>query len=127
MFELNDIGNLLAAAVKRHGSRTALICEDRTLSFSELDELAGRFARGLQDLGVNPGDRVTLWLENGWRWVAAYFGIFRAGAVANPLNVLLASDEVDFIVANCGARVILGDATRLRSLHANPKLLKILV
>ncbi len=125
MLPLDDIGHLLVTAAERYGNRTALICVDRTLSFSELDDLAERFALGLRDLGVNPGERVTLWLENGWRWVVAYFGIFRAGAVANPVNVLLTPDEVDFIVENCNARAIVGDSTKLRSLNVNSELVKI--
>src|SRR5882724_3339686 len=125
MLPLDDIGHLLVTAAERYGNRTALICVDRTLSFSELDDLAERFALGLRDLGLNPGERVTLWLENGWRWVVAYFGIFRAGAVANPVNVLLTPDEVDFIVENCNARAIVGDSTKLRSLNVNSELVKI--
>src|SRR5882724_11244447 len=125
MLPLDDIGHLLVTAAERYGNRTALICVDRTLSFSELDDLAERFALGLRDLGLNPGERVTLWLENGWRWVVAYFGIFRAGAVANPVNALLTPDEVDFIVENCNARAIVGDSTKLRSLNVNSELLKI--
>ena len=125
MLPLDDIGRLLVKAAERHGSCTALICLDRTLSFSELNDLADRFARGLRDLGIKPGERVTLWLENGWRWVVAYFGLFKAGAVANPVNLLLTPDEVDFIIANCGARAVVGDSSKLRSLSANSELLRI--
>jgi len=99
------IGNLLEQSARRFGTKAALVTSERTLTFTELDRLSTRLAAGLADAGVRPGDRVTLWLENGWRWVVAYFGILRAGAVVNPANSLLTVDEVEYMVADCGARV----------------------
>jgi long-chain acyl-CoA synthetase len=99
------IGKLLEASARRFGTKAALVTSERTLTFAELDRLSTRLAAGLADAGVRPGDRVTLWLENGWRWVVAYFGILRAGAVVNPANALLTPGEVDYMAADCGARI----------------------
>jgi len=98
------IGNLLDVSARRFGTKPALVTMERTLTFAELDRLSTRFAAGLADLGVTPGDRVTLWLENGWRWVVAYFGILRAGAVVNPANALLTPPEVRYMLDDCQAR-----------------------
>ena len=93
-----------------------LICPDRTLSFAEVDYLAERFACALRTRGIGRTHVVTLWMENGWRWVVCYFGILKCGATVNPVNVLLTADEVRFILADCGARMLIAGAERLGTL-----------
>jgi acyl-CoA synthetase (AMP-forming)/AMP-acid ligase II len=57
-----------------------------TITFSELDRLAGLSARWLIQQHVGPGDRVALLADNDGRWIAAYLGALRIGAVAVPLD-----------------------------------------
>jgi long-chain acyl-CoA synthetase len=57
-------------------------------------------------LGVDPGDRVVVLMENGPDVGAVYHGIWRAGAVATPVIFLLPEEELRRIVADAGARVI---------------------
>ena len=59
------LGQMLATAARRFGSKLLVVATDRTLTFEQLDRLSTQFARELYDLGIRPGDRVTLWLENG--------------------------------------------------------------
>jgi long-chain acyl-CoA synthetase len=106
------IGNLLDSTARRYGTKKALITPDRALTFAELDRLSTRFAAGLTDLGVQPGDRVTLWLDNGWRWVVAYYGILRAGGVVNPANALLTTDELQYMVNDCDSRFLISRALK---------------
>ena len=101
------VGDLLGCSARQFGTKRALITPDRVLTFAELDRLATRFAAALSTLGVQPGERITLWLENGWRWVVAYYGILRAGAVVNPGNSLLAAPEVSYMTKDCGAKALL--------------------
>ena len=76
-----------------------------TLTFRELDEsFSDRFAAGLQDAGVVPGNSVALQLPNLPEFLVAYFGILKAGAVVVPMNVLLKAPEVELYLANSGAR-----------------------
>jgi len=77
------------------------------LSFTEVDHLATRVAQNLQKAGVRPGDAVTLWVENGWRWVVTYYGALRLGAVVNPVNILLTPAEVEFIARDCQATMVI--------------------
>ncbi|MGH7239195.1 MAG: AMP-binding protein, partial [Candidatus Saccharimonadales bacterium] len=97
------IGQIVAAAAGQFGERPVVVAPDRTLTFAELDQLSTQFSGHLGALGIRPGDRVTLWMENGWRWMVAYYGVLKLGAVVNPCNILLTVDEVAFIAADCGA------------------------
>ena len=115
------LAEILPAAALRHRERTALVVGDRQLSFRELDALSNRVANGLVTIGVQPGDRVSLFGANSWEWVVAYYGIAKTGAVLNPLSSMLTTDELGYTVADAGARVVIGSydkASQLRELKA---------
>ncbi|HXW45907.1 MAG TPA: AMP-binding protein [Streptosporangiaceae bacterium] len=101
-----DLGMIVARAAERFGSKTALVTGARALAYQELDDMCGRVAGGLRELGVRPGDRVSLYSPNRWEWVVAYHAALRAGAVVNPINVMLTPEEVAFVLDDCGAAAI---------------------
>ena len=101
-----DLGTIMTRAARRFGARTALVTSNRTLTYTELDELCDRVAGSLHDIGVRPGDRVSLYSPNRWEWVIAYHAALRAGAVVNPINVMLTAEEVAFVLNDCGAAAI---------------------
>jgi len=84
-----DLGMILPGSAERFGSKTALIAGGRALTYQALHGLCDRVAAGLHALGVRPGDRVSLYSPNRWEWVVAYHAALRAGAVVNPINVML--------------------------------------
>jgi len=81
-------------------------CIDAALSYQELDDLAGRFAAGLQRLDVRKGDRVALVLPNCPQFVYSFFGTLKAGAVVVPTNPLYTVRELHNQLADSGARVV---------------------
>jgi long-chain acyl-CoA synthetase len=97
---------IVTRAAERFGPKAALVAGGRTLTYQELDDLCGRVAGGLHQLGVRPGDRVSLYSPNRWEWVVAYHAALRAGAVVNPINVMLTPEEVAFVLNDCGAAAI---------------------
>src|SRR6516164_6366839 len=101
-----DLGMIVAHAADRFGSKPALIADGRTLAYQELDDMCERVADGLHELGVRRGDRVSLYSPNRWEWVVAYHAALRAGAVVNPINVMLTPEEVAFVLNDCGAAAI---------------------
>ena len=101
-----DMGMILTRAARHFGSKTALVAGGRALTYQALDDLCDRVAGGLHDIGVRPGDRVSLYSPNRWEWVVAYHAALRAGAVVNPINVMLTAEEVAFVLNDCGAAAI---------------------
>lgn len=83
----------------------------------EIRERARRFATGLHKLGIVPGDRVTLWMENGWQWIASYFAVLELGAIVNPINILLTSEEVAFIAVDCAATLLITNSHHAHALE----------
>lgn len=101
-----DVWTLLADIAEDTPGAPALIHGDRTLSFAELHDDAGRVAQGLADLGVGPGDRVALWLPNVPAYPILYFACARLGAIAVAVNTRYRAVEVADIVGRSGAKVL---------------------
>jgi long-chain acyl-CoA synthetase len=115
---MNGPGDILPAAARRHGPKVALVTARRTLTFDELDSLSDAVAASLRARGIVPGDRASILAANRWEWIVAYHGILKAGAVVNPLNVMLTDDEVGYIARDCGTAVVFCEAGRLAALEA---------
>jgi long-chain acyl-CoA synthetase len=117
----HTLADILIDSAARHADRIALVVEDREFSFRDLQQWSDRIAQGLVGLGVQPGDRVSLFGANSGEWVAAYYGIAKAGAVINPLSSMLTADELGYTVTDAGARVVIAAADKaapLRELQA---------
>lgn len=110
---VDGLGQLLPRLAERWPARTALVTDERTLTYQELDALASRVAHVLTQHGVASGDRVALMSQNRWEWVAAYHGALRCGAVVNPLNVMLTGEELGYILTDSGAKVLMASRERL--------------
>jgi len=113
---INSIGQIPAEAARRYGDRAALIVPDRELTFNELEALTNRCANALVALGVQPGDRVTLYSGNCWEWVVSYYGALKVGAVINPINVMLTPGEVEFVANDCGASIVIASHEKALSI-----------
>jgi len=74
--------------------RPAVVEGDQLINFLELNQDANRIASALVNLGVQPGDHVALCAPNSYRWIAFYFGVLKAGAVAVTLSTTLNKDEL---------------------------------
>ncbi|WP_413798343.1 class I adenylate-forming enzyme family protein [Streptomyces iranensis] len=113
---LNGPGDIIPAAAFRCAAKTALVTETARFTYAELDELTARGAQGLRDRGIRPGQIVSLYGPNSWQWVVAYHAVLRAGAVVNPINTMLAQEEVAFILKDCESAALLTRADRLAAM-----------
>jgi acyl-CoA synthetase (AMP-forming)/AMP-acid ligase II len=103
------IPELLAASARRVPDATALVFEQRRVSFAELDRRANRVAGALRERGVGPGDHVAMLMYNRIEFVEAFLGIQRLGACAVPVNFRLAAEEVAYVVEDSRAVGLLVD------------------
>ncbi|MBN2283870.1 MAG: long-chain fatty acid--CoA ligase [Deltaproteobacteria bacterium] len=106
-FEQLTISEFLSRNAGKYPSKTALIFMGKRISFRELDTLSNRFAHALRAIGVGAGDRVALLLPNVPQITIAYFGIWRAGATAVPVNPLYSDREIEHQLNMSGASVLI--------------------
>jgi long-chain acyl-CoA synthetase len=91
-----NLALLVEASAKSTPHHTALIFNEHTYSYAQLDVLANKFANLLASLGVERGDKVALMMPNLPAFTIAYYGILKLGATVVPLNVLFKSAEVAY-------------------------------
>jgi long-chain acyl-CoA synthetase len=84
----------------------------RQFSYGALDEMANGVARALTARGLNRGERVAILSANRTEYLASYFGIMRAGFVAVPVNFKFPRATIQFIVRDCGAKLLFCDPPR---------------
>src|SRR6516165_6991347 len=94
MFVQKNFVCALEANARRFPVKTAVICEDHKLSWSDLDGFASGFAKQLSVQGVVTGDRVAIFLPNSIDFVVAFLAILKLGATPAPLNPQIKRDEL---------------------------------
>ncbi len=101
---------LLRRAAQINGRGLATSDGERRATWREFRDHVGRFAGGLAELGVRPGDRVAILALNSDRYYAFYFSVAWAGGVFVPVNTRLAPPEIVFWLNDSGARVLFVDS-----------------
>ncbi|MDQ7794538.1 MAG: long-chain fatty acid--CoA ligase [bacterium] len=91
----------------RFAGQTAIIFYGNRIRYRELRDQVDRLATALVDLGVEPGDRVALYLLNSPQFVIAYFAALKAGATITPISPVYTSGEVRHQLADSGARSVI--------------------
>jgi long-chain acyl-CoA synthetase len=87
----------------------ALVHDDRIVTWSELDRRANQVARALERRGVGPGDRVAVSLRNSIEFFELLAGSGRVGAVLVPVSFRFKRDEVEYMVGDSRARVVVAE------------------
>jgi long-chain acyl-CoA synthetase len=109
---------LLDEAVRAYGTRDAIIFYGRRFTYARLGAMANRFAAALIDLGVKPGDRVSIGLPNIPQFPIAFFGALKAGAVVVPTNPIYTERELEHQLRDSGAETaVVLDLVYHRFLH----------
>ena len=106
MADLN-LARLADEAQERLGDYDSLWFEGEWLRSAELHERGTRLARGLSELGIEPGDRIVVLMANCPEVGIAYSAVWRAGGVVTPAIFLLPPAELEHIVSDSGAKLVL--------------------
>ncbi|HYP30089.1 MAG TPA: long-chain-fatty-acid--CoA ligase [Blastocatellia bacterium] len=106
--EFKNIGELLESQARRYVGKEFLVSahDGGGLSYREFDREVDLAAALLLRLGVTKGSVVSLFLPNCAEYLIFYFACFRTGAWAGPVNALLKPHEVEFIVNDSQASVV---------------------
>jgi fatty-acyl-CoA synthase len=97
----------LDVAAARFPNKPAYLFMGRPLSFGELKRQAEAIAGWLQRAGVQPGERVAIFMQNCPQYAAAFYGILRANAVVVPVNPMNRAEEFKHFITDPQTRVVI--------------------
>lgn len=96
----------LENSARDHGAKVALVCGTQRYTFAFIDEQANRLARFLRTRGVQRGDRVATFLDNGIEAVVAIYATLKCGAVFMPINPLTRKDKLSYMLNDARASAL---------------------
>jgi fatty-acyl-CoA synthase len=96
-FEKKTFGSMPDEAARRWGNREALHFEGQRWSFVQFQEEVNRTAKALIRLGVQDGDKVSLWVTNRPEWLFYFYALAKIGAVTVPINTRFRTDDLEYV------------------------------
>ena len=78
-----------------------------SVTYAELDCLSTQAAHLFRHLGLNPGDGITILLPNVIQYLQIVWAAQRSGLYYTPISVLFQKDEIEYIVNNSDARLLI--------------------
>ncbi len=95
------------------GDSPALITDQVSITYRELDRAVRGFAGSLIERGLRSSERVAIFLPDSPAWSIAFWGTIAAGGVAVPLNTALRESEREMILADCSPFAVLDDPSKV--------------
>jgi fatty-acyl-CoA synthase len=114
------VADIIRELAERHPERAGLVFEGRTFAYREMEARSNRAAQALSDQGLKPGDRLAWLARNLATFWDALFACAKTGIVMTPVNWRLAPPEVAAILADSGAKLLVGEAAFIDPLRAQP-------
>ncbi|SDH61258.1 acyl-CoA ligase (AMP-forming), exosortase A system-associated [Microbacterium pygmaeum] len=112
----SNLHHLLTQSAQRLPDAPALTYKNETATYSEVAAAVASVAGHLRELGLRRGDRVAILLEKRIETVVAMFAVSAAGGIFVPVNSVLKPAQVEHILGDSGARILVTTADRLRQL-----------
>ena len=88
-----QVEQFLELSAQRSPDKTALVCQERRLTYREIEEQSNQLAHALIENGVERGDRVAIYLDNSVEAVLSIFAVLKAGAVFLVVNPTTKPDK----------------------------------
>ena len=104
--EFGSVLDMFGSCVQRDPGAVLIRYFDGALTRRDVDDLSSAFAAGLADAGLAAGDRVALFLQNVPQFIIAMLGTWKAGGIAVAVNPMNKERELDLILRDCGATVL---------------------
>jgi long-chain acyl-CoA synthetase len=101
---------MLEKAARQYGEKTAVIMDERRLSYVQLDEASNKIANALLGMGVKKGDRVAMLLANSPEFAAIYFGVVKIGGIAVPLDTKYKLTELASLFNDSQPKVLVAES-----------------
>jgi long-chain acyl-CoA synthetase len=106
-FATMSVASILAETAHRMPDNVALIFGEQQISYGDLWDQTRRYAGALRSRGIGEGDAVALLLPNVPDFPRAYYAVLALGAIVVPVHALLKADEIDYVLRDSGAKLLI--------------------
>ncbi|WP_303835477.1 non-ribosomal peptide synthetase, partial [Ruminococcus flavefaciens] len=101
------VAELFEEQVKKTPNNTALVFENNSLTYSELNAKANSLAHKLREIGVKPDDFVAIIADKSIEMICGIYGIIKAGGAYVPIDPTYPDDRIEFMLEDCKPKAIL--------------------
>ncbi|WP_137134255.1 class I adenylate-forming enzyme family protein [Rhizobium sp. FKY42] len=115
---MTRIEQYLVHSADLHADKNAIVSDGMRLSYADLLDRSARMAQSLAEHGVGEGERVILFLDNGWEFGVAVFAVWMAGAIICPVNPSTKPSRLQQIVQDCQPCLIITETRLVGHLEA---------
>ncbi len=116
-FPYGNFYEMLQHNARHSGAKKIIYTEDRAITNSELLRYVDRLSAFLHRKGVTHGDKVAIYMPNSEYFIVALFAITKLGAVAVPVNNFLKHEELEYILKNAHAKLLVSASTLQKELQ----------
>lgn len=111
------VNHFFSKSVELYPKKEALICPEGRYLYKEIGEKVQDFSNLLMNLNLNKSDRVLIFLENSLESVVSIFGILEMGGVFVVINPQMKSKKVEYIINDCGTKILITDRNHLEQIR----------
>ena len=104
-----QLQDYLEHSARRLPDKVALVHQDESLTYRQLDRRSNALAHTLVDRGISRGDRVIVFADNSISTVIAFWGALKANAVASVVSPLTKADKLSYYLTDCRAAALVAD------------------
>ncbi len=113
---VNLLQELLINSAAQFPDKKAVVFNNESISYKDLDLLTNRVANYLLSIGVKRGDRVGIYINKSIPSIISIYSILKAGAVYVPLDPQAPIARIAYIIDNCDLKVVLTSTAKNKSL-----------
>ncbi len=114
---LNSVRSLIEDSAHSHAGKTALIFNEKSITYAELFTKVNQVAYYLQELNLPPQSRVGIYSNKGIDQVIAILAILSTNYIFVPLTKLLKPEQVEYIISDCDIKCIITDKLKLQNIE----------
>jgi len=117
--QFSNLYDIVKYQAEKRKRKVALIVDDEKINYAKILENVDRLAVFLTQKGIKEGDRVALFLRNSPEFIYTVFAVSKIGAISVPVNTFLKSEELEYILSDAGAKLLVASKIHEKVVNEN--------
>jgi len=105
-YQFSNLYEIITYQAKKRKSKIALLVDNEKITYGDILEKVDKLAGYFTQKGIKEGDRVALFLRNSPEFIYTIFAVSKIGAISVPINTFLKEEELDYILEDSGAKLL---------------------